>query len=704
MGGTMKIFGKHHFKVVLAVMLWIFFGANLALAADSLPTRAWSDQKEGGYNRNDVGYSVAIDSQGNVIMSGYKAGYIGTEDHAVDAYAIKYSPSGDFICEITYDSGPKGGTGGADSSDVFAAVKVDSEDNIILAGSISGDYYSLGYWTAQYIQKYESNCNPVWPQPIIYKYPGDSAWQNIQNIALDKDDNIYVAGNVFGGWGGAEQEWAIFKYDKDGQPYSGFPILYNYASHYYLYDYTYGIAVDSAGNIIAVGVRGVSGCEGCLTNDLDWHVRKYDPEGTLLWEDTYSGPTAMADYAQKVAVDSKDDIIVVGYTNKGTDNSTNANYDWLVIKYAKEGVGNAGQRLWTKTYETAPGRSEAALNVIVDSSDNVVVAGYVRDASNNPLGRLALLSGVDGSQLDEIIFPEANLILYGVAQRGNLLAATGYIGVSPNLDMFTALLSAAPPLIAPAEGTAWESRSKQTILWDKALISGKSKVNLYYSTESGGNWVPIKQNTGNSGKYVWTVPDITPLESIDTCVVFVFSVDSPTEFLASPLFSIGFPQVSDFNSKRVYVGETITITGQFFGTKTGKVYFGKGKGKVASGNWTPTSIKVQVPKNTRTGPFTVVTAVKNEAASFPSDLVILPLITKVSPTSGLPGKKVTISGSGFRVDQGIVTFFDGIQANVLSWSDTKIAVEVPNGAATGRIRVTNTVADWAESPTDFQVQ
>jgi cyclomaltodextrin glucanotransferase len=110
-----------------------------------------------------------------------------------------------------------------------------------------------------------------------------------------------------------------------------------------------------------------------------------------------------------------------------------------------------------------------------------------------------------------------------------------------------------------------------------------------------------------------------------------------------------------------------------------------------------------VPKKVLSGPFTVVTATKNQAVSFPSDLVILPQISKISPASGSVGKKVTISGSGFGVAQGIVTFFDSIPATVLSWSDTKIAVEVPSGAATGRIRVTNAAADWAETAADFEV-
>jgi len=701
----MKIFRERYLKFVLAVMLWIFLGANLALAADSLPTRTWSHQRDGGNNGNDVGNSVAIDSHGNVITAGY---ITGVANHAIDAHAIKYDPSGSVLCTITMDSGVAV-PGSFTSSDSFSSVKVDSQDNIILAGTIAANYdlvpYPHGYYCAIYLQKYDSNCNPLWAQPQIYHIdvsPYDSAWNSGYNLALDKDDNIYIAGAVFAGWGLHEGEWAILKYDKNGVLQSGFPILYDNLVNYAIPEYPFGIAVDSSGNIIAVGTRGVSGSPGNPTNDVDWHVRKYDPSGTLLWEHTYSGPANLLDYAYKVTVDSKDNVIVAGYTNVGTNNTTNVNWNWLVIKYAKDGIGGVGQVLWQYTYASPSGKNEAAFNVTMDGSDNVVVAGYVMDASNSyPLGRLALLSGVDGTELDELVFEEENLVLYGVARRGNLMAVTGYIGTNPNYDIFTALL--APSLMAPVEGAEWEALSKQTIFWDKTLISGKSKVNLEYSIDSGTTWISIKQNLPNTGKYIWTIPYSSPAESIDTCVAAVLSVNSPMEFVASPLFSIGFPKIDNFNNKKVFIGESITITGHFFGTKVGKVNFGKFLGKIPAGGWTPTSITVQVPKNVLTGPFTITTAAKNQGSS-PSNLVILPQITKVSPASASVGKKVTISGSGFGNTMNIVTFFNGIPATVVSWKDTSISVQVPIGATTGRIQVTNAAGDSATSPVDFHLK
>ncbi len=62
-----------------------------------------------------------------------------------------------------------------------------------------------------------------------------------------------------------------------------------------------------------------------------------------------------------------------------------------------------------------------------------------------------------------------------------------------------------------------------------------------------------------------------------------------------------------------------------------------------------------------------------------------PAITGVSPTSGAPGKKVTIKGTD--LSGATVTFAPGVSAVVVSSSATKISVDVPSGAVTGPISV-----------------
>jgi hypothetical protein len=67
-----------------------------------------------------------------------------------------------------------------------------------------------------------------------------------------------------------------------------------------------------------------------------------------------------------------------------------------------------------------------------------------------------------------------------------------------------------------------------------------------------------------------------------------------------------------------------------------------------------------------------------------------PEVTSFSPVQVVEGTTVTISGTDFPTDpsQITVTFFDGVQATIVSASATEIVVTVPEGAQNGPITVT----------------
>ena len=66
-----------------------------------------------------------------------------------------------------------------------------------------------------------------------------------------------------------------------------------------------------------------------------------------------------------------------------------------------------------------------------------------------------------------------------------------------------------------------------------------------------------------------------------------------------------------------------------------------------------------------------------------------PSITSISPSSGVVGMPVEISGSGFGATQGSSTVtLNGISASATSWSDGSITVIVPTGATSGPFSVT----------------
>ena len=66
-----------------------------------------------------------------------------------------------------------------------------------------------------------------------------------------------------------------------------------------------------------------------------------------LWTNRYNGPGNGDDYANAVAVDGSNNVIVTGYSL-----ATAANYDYATIKYSSAGVP-----LWTNRYN-GPGNGD----------------------------------------------------------------------------------------------------------------------------------------------------------------------------------------------------------------------------------------------------------------------------------------------------------------------------------------------------------
>src|ERR1700730_5210548 len=80
-----------------------------------------------------------------------------------------------------------------------------------------------------------------------------------------------------------------------------------------------------------------------------------------------------------------------------------------------------------------------------------------------------------------------------------------------------------------------------------------------------------------------------------------------------------------------------------------------------------------------------------------------PTITSLSPTSGVVGSSVTITGTNFGSTQGgsSTVKFNGTTATPTSWSATSIVAPVPGGATTGN--VVATVSSVASNGVNFTV-
>ena len=152
--------------------------------------------------------------------------------------------------------------------------------------------------------------------------------------------------------------------------------------------------------------------------------------------------------------------------------------------------------------------------------------------------------------------------------------------------------------------------------------------------------------------------------------------------------SYAAPSITSLSPTSGAVGASVTITGTNFGTTQGTstVKF-NGTTATTITSWGATSIVATVPTAATTGSVVVtVSGVASNGSSF--TVVAAPSITSLSPTSGLVGASVTITGTNFGSTQGTSTVkFNGTSATVTSWGASSIKVTVPTGATTGTVVV-----------------
>jgi hypothetical protein len=147
-----------------------------------------------------------------------------------------------------------------------------------------------------------------------------------------------------------------------------------------------GIAIDAAGNIGIAGAfdrRFVIGKdEYRAAGEADALVARFDPEGTLLWINTFGAERE--DVANGIAVDAAGNLVVAGWFSEKADLgpqtvASNGNKDAFIQKYAPDGTVR-----WVQTFgDRDHDKGHAAA---VDAEGNVYVAGIFRFTMTLPIG------------------------------------------------------------------------------------------------------------------------------------------------------------------------------------------------------------------------------------------------------------------------------------------------------------------------------
>ena len=151
------------------------------------------------------------------------------------------------------------------------------------------------------------------------------------------------------------------------------------------------------------------------------------------------------------------------------------------------------------------------------------------------------------------------------------------------------------------------------------------------------------------------------------------------------------PSISSLAPNAGAIGSSITISGANFNTQGAgsQVKFAGTAATII--NWTTSSITVNVPAGAISGNVVVTDAGGVQTSGVPFTVTPAPSITGLSPNSGTIGSSVTIAGSNFNAQgAGSAVTFGGIPAtSITSWTSNSITVNVPTGAISGNVVVTD---------------
>lgn len=203
------------------------------------------------------------------------------------------------------------------------------------------------------------------------------------SAAVDSSRNLYVVGTGNNLVGSTGADWWIKKFSPSGVEDTT-DWNKSFSSSGNVTDQAEAVAVDSRDNVYVVGI-GTNLVNS--TSGTDWWIKKFSPNGvedTTNWNKSFSSPGSGNDYATGVAIDSSGNVYVVGSGMNLVAPTTGSDSDWWIRKFSSNGVEDTTN--WDKTFSSSGTNADSAQTVAVDSGDNVYVAGYGTNLVNAASG------------------------------------------------------------------------------------------------------------------------------------------------------------------------------------------------------------------------------------------------------------------------------------------------------------------------------
>jgi hypothetical protein len=284
------------------------------------------------------GKSIAVDTAGNAIVTGYSSGF----------NTVKIGPNGANKWTVSFVN-PIG------ESAMSQAVVVDGNGDSYVGGwDIYGCIHTstLSQCNAGLLTvKYDQNGNQLWAN-----IPNTGLIPQIAGMAIDGIGNFYVVANDY------LQPYSTYGYTSDGIGiWAAFDPTSNGGSD------AHALGVDAFGNVF------VTGYDGYYVPNTPFPIGTYKiaTNGSYVWTNLYYSVPVASSVGKAVAVDQANNVYVTGYSP-----GTNSANDIVTIKYA-----NNSNQMWVQRYNGSGNGDDEGNAIAVDKSGNVYVTGYETTAA-----------------------------------------------------------------------------------------------------------------------------------------------------------------------------------------------------------------------------------------------------------------------------------------------------------------------------------
>ncbi len=344
----------------------------------------------------DMGKSVTVDADGNIITTGYFEGTVDFDPGAgvfnltsagdQDIFIQKMNASGNFIWAKSV---------GSSGGDRGLSVTTDLAGNILATGHFEGTVdFDPGPATHNktsegiidvFILKLNSAGNLVWVQTF-----GGMFWDEGTSVKTDAAGNVFTIGtfseivdfnpdvDTFNITSQGNEDIFIQKLNANG--YFQWVKAFGDVSN----DYGFSLALDQTGNIITTGSFG-----GTVDFDPDMnstfyltsvafydvYVQKLDPSGNFLWAKAFGG--ALSDIGASVTVDNAGNVISTGGFIDSVDFDPGPGVFNLIATGATDiyvqKLDAAGNFLWAKGFGDS-GHDEGK-SLKSDANNNILITG-----------------------------------------------------------------------------------------------------------------------------------------------------------------------------------------------------------------------------------------------------------------------------------------------------------------------------------------